>query len=161
MDVNKTYMKILINTLEKKLFFLDGIMHETLIQEEILNEAQFDIEKYQASFDVKEDIIKNIFELDQGFDSIYDRIKEEITNNKSAYKEDIIKLQELINELTVISIKLQTLERKNKTKMELYFSRQKSEIKRMKISNKTALGYYKNMTDQHQEGQSYFIDKKK
>lgn len=161
MDVNITYINILIDTLNKKLHILKTIMDETLIQKELLDKTQLDMEKYESSFAVKDEMIKNLLELDQGFDSLYDRIKEDITNNKDKYKEDIINLQALIQELTDISVKIQMFEKKNKIKMELYFSNQKSEIKRKKIINRTALGYYKNMTDQHQEGQSYFIDKKK
>lgn len=161
MDVNITYINILIDTLNKKLNILKQIMDETGIQKDLLDNTPLDVEKYEESFAVKDVLINNILELDQGFENLYDRIKEEITSNKNKYREEILTLQGLIQELTDISIKLQLLESSNKIKMEVYFKNQKSEIKRKKIFNKTALGYYKNMTDQHQEGQSYFIDKKK
>lgn len=161
MDVNETYINILIDTLKRKLYLLEKIMNETLIQNELLDETQFNLEKYEASFKKKDVMINELLELDQGFNSMYDRVKEDITNNRSKYREEITSLQALIQELTEISVKLQMLEKKNKIKMELYFSNQKSEIKHKKMTNKIALGYYKNMTDQHQEGQSYFIDKKK
>ena len=161
MDLNKMYINILNDTLKKKLDSLKEIMTETQKQKELLDNTPFDVEKYEESFAVKDVLINNILELDQGFESLYDRIKDEIKNNKDKYKEDIIITQTLIQELTDISIKLQILESNNKMKMEGYFSNQKTEIKRKKITNKIALGYYKNMTDQHQTGQSYFIDKKK
>jgi hypothetical protein len=98
-------------------------------------------------------------QLDDGFEKVYDHVKDEISTNKLAYKDEIQQLQELIKKVTEKSIKLQSTELRNKSRLEAYFSTKKKDIKNFKVSSQTASNYYKNMSNQ-QQGQAYFLDKK-
>ena len=99
-------------------------------------------------------------QLDVGFDSVYNRIKDELISNKYKYQPEIQKMQTLITELTELSVKLQVMEERNKVKMQNCMIAQRQKIKQSKVSSQSAASYYKNMANQHQ-GQSYFLDKKK
>lgn len=157
---NNTYIQILISILTKKNNLLEEIIRITLLQEESISQSIPDLNQFEKAISDKELLIENMNQIDDGFEKVYDHVRDELNNNKMQFKEDIILLQELIKEITDKSVKLQTLENSNKFKIESLFLSKKKEIKNFKLSNNTVLNYYKNMPNQHQ-GQSYFLDKKK
>ena len=156
---NTTYVHILIDTLTKKNSLLDKLIQITTMQEEYITLTPPDMDNFETSLNEKETLIEKINELDEGFEKIYEHVKEEITSNKINHKEDILELQSLIKQVTEKSAKLQALEIRNKKSLEIFFSNKKKEIKDFKQSSKTASNYYKNMMNQ-QSGESYFLDKK-
>ena len=157
---NNTYVQILISILTKKKNLLNELIRITLLQEESIVQSIPNWEQFEKTISEKELLIENMNQIDDGFDKVYDHVRDELNNNKMQYKEDIILLQEIIKEITDKSVKLQALENSNKLKIEGLFFSKKKEIKNFKFSNNTVSNYYKNMPNQHQ-GQSYFLDKKK
>lgn len=157
---NQTYIDVLKDSLEKKVIVLDKLLEKTLSQEKIISTSPFDNEEYDQAYQDKEVLINQLSELDEGFEQIYDHVKDILRTNKLEHKDDIIQLQNLIRQITDKSTELQAIEIKNKKKLDVIFTNRKKEIKDYKINSQTASSYYKNMADQHQ-GQSYFYDKKK
>ena len=157
---NKTYVHILTDTLFKKNFLLDKLIQITEMQEKYITLTPPDMDNFESSLTDKEIIIEKINELDEGFEKIYEHVKEEIISNKLNHKVAISELQNLIKQVTEKSAKLQTLELKNKKSLEIFFANKKKEIRDLKKSSETASSYYKNMMNQ-QLDESYFLDKKK
>ncbi|WP_281532135.1 flagellar export chaperone FlgN [Anaerocolumna aminovalerica] len=157
---NKTYVHILIDTLSKKNSLLDKLIQITEMQEKYITLTPPDMDNFESSLTDKEIIIEKINELDEGFEKIYEHVKEEIISNKLNHKVAISELQNLIKQVTEKSAKLQTLELKNKKSLEIFFANKKKEIRDFKKSSETASSYYKNMMNQ-QLDESYFLDKKK
>jgi len=129
------------------------------MQEEFITLTPPDVDNFEASLTDKDILIEKINELDEGFEKIYEHVKNEIISNKLSHKEVILELQNLIKQVTEKSAKLQTLEIKNKKSLEIFFANKKKEIKDFKKSSETASSYYKNMMNQ-QLDESYFLDKK-
>jgi len=157
---NQIYIDVLKDSLGKKVEVLDKLLQITLLQENIISTSPFDSEEFEQAYEKKDDLILRLNELDEGFEQIYDHVKDVLGNNKLEHKGDIIQLQNLIRQITDKSTELQSIEIRNKQKLDIIFTNRKKEIKDYKINSQTASSYYKNMTDQHQ-GQSYFYDKKK
>lgn len=155
-----TYISILKDTLMKKNQLLDKIVVNVELEERCLEAYDMDLTQFEDTLSEKEHLIQQLNALDDGFEKVYERVSEEINANKFSYKEDIIKLQELIRTITEKSVKIQGIERKNKVKLESQFTKKKKEIKDFKLSNETVNSYYKNMANGFQ-GESYFLDKKK
>lgn len=160
MDTNHTYIKILINTLEKKSLVLDELYQLTLLQESILKSEEQNMDSFGQAIDRKDTLIESLGELDTGFENVYERVKIELSSNANSYREEVMQLQELIQQITDKGVKLQALELRNKSTMETYFSTKKKEVKDFKKNSQTASNYYKSMTDRPQ-GESFFLDKKK
>lgn len=156
-----TYVNILIDTLSKKGNILDELINITFKQEDYIKGEELKWDEFEESVGDKDVLITKLNQLDDGFEKIYSHVQKELSENKSSYKEEIIKLQNLIKEVTDKGTKLQIMEIKNKSNVERHFDSNKKTIRNFKVSNQTASNYYKNMADQHQEGQSYFLDKKK
>lgn len=157
---NNTYVHILTDTLSKKNFLLDELIQITEMQERYITLTPPDMDNFETSLTDKEILIEKINQLDEGFEKIYEHVKDAIISNKLNHKETILELQNLIKQVTEKSTKLQILEIKNKKSFEIFFANKKKEIKDFKKSSETASNYYKNMMNQ-QLDESYFLDKKK
>lgn len=155
-----TYLALLIASLEKKSKVLDQLLILTETQEKYIDKGDIDTDEFDQLFDKKEKQIQELLKLDKGFEQIFEYVKDEITQNKEKYINEIKKLQELITQVTDKNITLQALEQRNRMKLDTLMRTKRSNIKNFKLSSKTAASYYKNMANQHQ-GQAYFFDRKK
>ena len=97
--------------------------------------------------------------LDEGFQSVYDRVRDDIQMYKQNYKDDIQRLQELIREVSSLSATIQAQESRNKLQIERKFRQLREETKTAKRSVSMANKYYQNMSRVSNEPQ--FMDKKK
>lgn len=158
---NAVYVKILVDTLEKKKETLEFLTMVTKEQEELLKSEPFSMEQFEETLDKKEKVIQNLNQLEDGFEAFYKRIELIIRTEKDNYKEELQRAQKLIAEITDMSVRLQAMEARNKEKLTREFANQRQEIRSFKVSSQTAEKYYHNMANQHQEGQSYFMDRKK
>lgn len=156
----RSYISILKDTLEKKVSVLNKLLEVTLQQEKCISEELYDNDEFEQTFTVKQTLIDQLNKLDEGFELIYEHVKEELSLNRIQYKEEVLYLQGLIRQITEKSTQIQAIEMRNKSKIEAFFSHRKKQIKGYKVNSKRASSYYKNMADQH-HGESYFYDKKK
>ncbi len=123
------YLSVLEDSLKKKLQILDELTDYTTQQQELLKVEELDYEAFDRLVDQKEPLIQKIMELDQGFETVYDRIKEQLLGNKEQYAAQIRALQSLIGELTDKSVKLQTMEQRNKSAVEQQFRKSREKIR--------------------------------
>lgn len=159
--MSKTYISILIDTLKKKENVLLKLKEETASQSLLLDAEEFDRDAFDALIESKDKLLKRLAGLDEGFLDLYKRVGEEMKTNPSAYETQIATAQELIRRQTDITTELTAMEERNKNRLALYLTQGKQKIKDFKISSSAAAAYYKNMTGKHQEGESYFFNKKK
>lgn len=154
------YIQLLIDTSKKKLDILKELMLVTERQEELMNTEAFDEDQFSQTISAKDELLKRLIELDQGFERIYNSVQDELKDNRYRYEVEIKTLQEYISSITDVSVKLQALELRNKTKLETVLAAKRRDIGKSKVSSSTAAKYYKTMTNQN-EAQSFFYDKKK
>ncbi|MDF2487259.1 MAG: hypothetical protein K0R46_3427 [Herbinix sp.] len=157
---NQTYIQLLIDSSKMKMNVLKELTLITEQQEELLKKETFEEDLFSQTISQKDKLLNQLIDLDQGFERIYSSVKDELTNNKHRYEVEIRTLQEYIASITDLSVKLQALELRNKTKLEAVLAIKRRDIRKSKVSSQTATNYYKTMTNQH-EVQSFFYDKKK
>ncbi|MBO5178510.1 MAG: hypothetical protein J6C07_13750 [Lachnospiraceae bacterium] len=155
-----TYIRMMLDILNKKESSLKELLESTTAQERILKGEEFDEDGFDELMKKKGDQLRKLEEYDEGFQAIYNRVAEELQNDKEEYKEQILEMQRLITEITDLSVKLTALEEKNKTALEVLFREKRQNIRQFKVSRQTADKYYKNMIGM-QTGASYFMDQKK
>ena len=164
MDLNKevkqTYIQLLIDSLEKKHELLEEIMNVTTKQQDMIDSSSFNEDEFMQTISLKEEQINKLSELDKGFEMVYDRIRDELGDNHKKYTSEIISLKELVTRVTDLSVNLQALEQRNKSKLQALLLRKRKNIKNARLSNETVTSYYKNMSAGN-ESKSYFYDKKK
>lgn len=154
------YLSVLEDSLKKKLQILDELTDYTTQQQELLKVEELDYEAFDRLVDQKEPLIQRIMELDQGFETVYDRIKEQLLGNKEQYAAQIRALQSLIGELTDKSVKLQTMEQRNKSAVEQQFRKSREKIRQGRQNKQAALNYYKNMNNANYVAPQFLDDKK-
>lgn len=154
------YLEILEDSLQKKSAVLDEIIEYNRGQEQLLKSEKVSMEDLDANMEQKDGLIQKLTELDEGFETLYARIKEQLSNNKDVYRMEIRCLQELIAQITEKSVSVQAQEARNKKLIEDYFLREKNQIRLGKKASKVAYGYYKSMSNSSAVS-SQFMDQKK
>lgn len=155
-----SYLNILKESLEKKLDALGHIEEINAVQADLLKKEAFDMEAFDATVDEKDIYIKELSKLDEGFETLYDRIKAELLENRSKHSALIKQLQELIGQITDKSVSIQAQESRNKSMLESFFAKERQNLGQMRKSTKAAYGYYQNVGN-GVAPDSYFVDKKK
>ena len=154
------YLSVLDDSLKKKVQILQELTDYTMQQQELLKVEELDYEAFDRLVDQKDPLIQRIMELDQGFETVYDRIKEQLLDNKEQYAAQIKALQSLIGELTDKSVKLQTMEQRNKSAIEQQFRKSREKIRQGRQNKQAALNYYKNMNNANYVPPQFLDDKK-
>lgn len=141
------YLGILEESLQKKLKVLEEIAVYNKEQEQLLRKESVSLEELDKNMSHKDELIQKVTALDEGFETLYERIKEQILTHKDDYKEQIRKLQQLISQVTEKSVSIQAQEARNKKLIEDYFKRERSQLRQNRQSSKAAYNYYKSVNN--------------
>ncbi|WP_099469199.1 flagellin biosynthesis protein FlgN [Konateibacter massiliensis] len=160
MEQNVNYIKIMIDSLQKKTTILDKIIAVNEKQAEIIVNIKKNMVEYEASLDEKQLLIDELNLLDDGFQALYNRIQPEIVNNAEAHKDEIKEMQHYIALITDKSVEVQNGEEKNRQVISQQFALFKQEVKSFKANKKVTSQYYNTM-QQTNYIQPQFLDKKK
>lgn len=155
-----TYIKMLQESLEKKIAILDKVMEHEKKEQDMLKEDSLDMEAFDKSMDEKVAAIQEIDQLDEGFEKVYDRIREEIITNKEKYASQIKRMQDMIAEITEKNASIQATESRIKAAVENYAKKQNDAYRQKRDSGEAVRSYYNNMRKLNYVG-SQFMDQKK
>lgn len=143
--MENAYILILEQDLKKKNLILDKIIIANQKQRDALEDPNLDPDDFDKIVEEKAGLIEQLDQLDAGFEQVYNRVRDELQENKEAYKEDIALMQKLIRELTEKSATIQTQEMRNKDLMTQKFSAIKKQVREIRSSQKIVNQYYRNM----------------
>ena len=137
---------MLIDGLQKKYNVLEDIHKIVNEQAVILSADKVDQIKFDNSMARKADLISELEKLNDGFENVYERVRDALMEKKDNFKDEIKTLQELIAKVSEKSVLIETMEERNKKKAEDFFSLRRREIRSVKQSNAVAKSYFQNMT---------------
>ena len=160
MDNSKNYITILVDSLNKKIKLLEYILVENKRQQLSVSSEKMDEELFEETMAKKEDYINQINEIDQGFETVYHHVQEELSVNAGQYKDEISELKELIQVITQKSMEVQLSEKRNEQLITKKFSDIRKDIHKSKNVSKVATDYYKAMSKTGVV-EPQFLDKKK
>lgn len=156
----RDYLDILTQSLTKKLAVLEGIRKKNEEQRVLLLDEDLGPEEFEKNIESKGKLVDSLEMLDEGFDHIYERVKEELAENKDQYKEQIQKLQDLIRDIMAQSNSIQVEEQRNYKLAQNKFSDVKKQIREVKTSQNAVQQYYRNMTRVNYIDPQFLDDKK-
>lgn len=156
----ENYLNVLEDSLVKKIAVLNRIQEYSVREQELFMTESVDFTLFDDFVAEKEGLIQEVTKLDEGFETLYAALAENLKENKENYQAQIKRLQGLITQVTEMSITIQAQETRNKKLVETYFSAQKSGIGSSRKSSKAAYDYYKNMNGSSIVSPQ-FMDKKK
>ncbi len=154
---------MMVESLRRKDEALTKIIEKNKAQADCIHDKEYgdvDWDRFNVLIAEKETLIDRINELDAGFQSLYDRVGEEVKKDPSSYKEEVRTLQDLISTLTDKGVEIQTQEERNRTRIERVLMGAKKEIRRSRKSMQVVSNYYKSMSDPDADN-SGAVDKKK
>lgn len=160
--MEQNYVNIMVDSLHKKADILDAIIQKNEEQKTILAKDITDWDEFDKNADEKSDLIDRIEELDQGFDSLFEKVRVllESPSGKQIYGNQIKQMQSLITQITEKSVTIQTAESRNKTLIEKRFAESHQRIGQSRTSSRIARDYYKNMLQTNVVAPA-FLDSKK
>lgn len=143
--MTNSYISALRDSLKKKIDVLNRIHNKDEEQLEIANKQPFDYDAFDKNSEEKGVLIYQLNKLDEGFELVYEKVKEELNANKASYKDEIKEMQALITEITELSTKIQAEEARNKAAMEATFKKEKARFKTERSKVKAVKSYSQTM----------------
>lgn len=159
MEAMNQYIEIMTDGLQKKSVLLDEIIESNHKMERLVNQPDMDMERFKQLLDEKDECVKQISQLDEGFESLFEKLREELHGNKDAYKQQILSMQKSIRNITDKVVQIQDMESKNKLAIDGQFARKRKNIRTVKKGMDVAQNYYKSMSKLNVVD-SQFLDKK-
>ena len=102
----------------------------------------------------------NGVKLDEGFELLYERVREELQGKKEQYAAWIAETRKLITSVMDKSVSIQAQENRNRMAVERAFYRERQNIGKGKRSMSVAMDYYRNMSNSHVVDPQYMDQKK-
>ena len=158
--MSSAYINMLIESQEKKLELLDRVIELDKEQEAIVTGDKPDMEALNANLTAKGALVDELNKLDEGFDSVYAKVREELINNKEAHKSEIGRLQELIRQIMDKTADIEAMEARSKINVETFLKRRKKELREGRNSIQAASVYSANMRRAY-DTSPFFVDNKK
>lgn len=159
MNETQGYVQMMIESLRKKDAVLSKIIEKNEAQAACIGEEGYDganWDQFNVLLAEKDTLIEKVNELDNGFQSLYDRIRDELNANKDQYKSEIAQMQSLITTLTDKGTRIMTMEERNRAKLERVLMGAKKEIKQTRKSMQVVSSYYKSMSNPSGDTTGYF-----
>ena len=154
------YVLILRESLEKKVEILEHIQAENRKQRQVLEDNNSDVDEFEATLDYKASLVDQIVKLDDGFETLFARVEDELQANKETYKDEIQRMQELIRQITDLSTAVQAQEKENEKLAREKFAYVRKQVQKVRKSQKAVNNYYQSMRGDSVY-QPQFMDKSK
>ncbi len=155
-----SYISIMMESLEKKRGILDRIIELNRQQKLLLQDPNLLPEDFEKNMDNKSGFVEQLNLLDDGFEELFERVRDNLSENKQQYADEIKKMQALIKEITEKTNTIQTQEARNKEEADRKFADVRDQVKGVRNSQKVVHQYYQNMMRQKNYS-AQVIDNKK
>lgn len=159
--MNENYIDIMLQSLKKKVTVLNQIIELNRQQKILLDDPNLPPESLEQNLSDKDQMIRKLNELDEGFEELYNRVKDELQAQRAQYVSQISQMQDLIKEITEKSAMIQTQELRNKEKAMQKFSGIREQVKGVRNSQKVVKQYYQNMMKQNSYTGASVVDNRK
>lgn len=156
----ENYLNVLEESLHKKIKVLNKIQDYNLRQQEIFQSDAVNMDEFDQYVEEKGELIDELNQLDNGFEILYSNLSRQLQEDRARYAAQIRTLQELVKQVTDMSVTIQTQEARNKKLIEDYFRKSREEIRQGRRSSKVAFDYYKNMSNSNFVSPQFMDDKK-
>ena len=158
---NMDYVVMLRESLEKKADVLRVLTIRNKEQEAILKDPNSTPDDLEKNMNMKSELIERIIMLDDGFEQLFNRVKDIIEADRETYADEIRLMQDLIKKVTALTADVEASEYRNKEYAKTRFANIKKEAREIKKSSDVVSSYYKHMMSPQTTADPAFLDKKK
>ena len=159
--MTENYLEMISESLQKKIGILQELEQICKQQKELFDQGeQMDEDAFDTSVERKGELIDEVEKLDDGFTALFEKVKEQIGNDKAKYAEQIGRIQGQIREITSVSNAIEAQEKRNKLIADRYFERARNVLQKGRQSSGTALLYHQTMNHAQSVTPQFFDSKK-
>ena len=133
------YIGIMIESLWRKKNVLTDILKLSEEQSLLLDDPNLEPDTFEKNVNRKAALIEKLEQLDTGFESLYDKVKEELESNRDIHKEQIRQMQELIRALTELNMQIQAIRKRQPPSLLISGSRQRKSAAARRSSKNTII----------------------
>lgn len=161
--MNNSYVNLLIESLEDKIKVLDEIIKTDAEQADILKEPEIDLDELRENQEKIGELAGKLDKLNDGFESVYSKVRNELQDNMDLYRDEIKKMQGLITVITDKSVKIEAEQSRNKSSAGRFFKDKRKELSDRRNAVQKINLYANQMHSVIPKGQAdaAFLDKKK
>lgn len=145
MENEADYIRIMVESLEKKRDVLSQIIELNRQQKFLLQDPNLSPEEFEKNITYKGKLVEQLNLLDSGFEKLFARVRELLDANREQYAKEIQTMQSFIKEITAQTNTIQTQEIRNKEEATRKFSDVREQVKGVRNSQKVVKQYYQNM----------------
>ncbi len=149
---------MLRESLLKKNALLQDIIELNHQQAAILRDPGSGPDEFDENVAKKEEAIDQIISMDEGFDQLFERVKDELEGNREKYREDIAAMQSMIREITDRSSSIRRQEKENYELAEKKFSSIREQTQKIRVSQRAVTKYYQSMGRRLDQFDPQFLD---
>lgn len=160
MVMNQSSAQILLQSLEKKVLLLDRMIEQNGVQEGILKQEELDMDAFDEAVNQQGVYLEELDRLDRGFEAVYDRVREELLEDKERYRTEIARMKELIQQITDKIVTINAGNMRNKVLAENQFKKKRVSIGTGASKNKAARNYYNSMNNLNYVSPQFYDSKK-
>lgn len=160
MAMNQSGAQILLQSLEKKALLLDRMIEQNGVQEGILKQEELDMDVFDEAVNQQGVYLEELERLDRGFEAVYDRVREELLEDKERYRTEIARMKELIQQITDKIVTINAGNMRNKVLAENQFKKKRVSIGTGASKNKAARNYYNSMNNLNYVSPQFYDSKK-
>ena len=142
----QNYLHIMEESLQKKDALLDKITDVCERQEVLLKEDSFSLEEFDKLMETKGKLAEELNRLDDGFEILYEKVREQLQGDRQQYRNEIRHMQALIRSITDKSNHIQAMEERNRQGMEMQLQKERTRLQKNRQASAAAYNYYKNMS---------------
>ncbi len=153
-------MSILQESLTAKRQVLLEIQEYNRKQEAVFTAEEVDMSLFDEAIEEKGRLVQKLTRLDEGFEAMYEKLAKELEHNRDKYAGQIRVLKQQIKEITDLGVSIQAQEARNKSLIESYFSRERSNMHRSLQNSAKAYNFYKSMSSLSTAGNQSSYDSK-
>ena len=153
-------LTILAESLDKKIQVLAEIQEYNKVQEQAFLAETVKLDDFDKAVEEKGRLIEQLNRLDEGFETMYAKLSEQLKANRDKYAKEISGLQNLIAQVTEMSVTIQAQEKRNKQLVEQFFAKERAGLRQNRKSSKAAYDYYKGMSNNSFVQPQYYDSKK-
>ncbi|MBR1391542.1 MAG: flagellar export chaperone FlgN [Lachnospiraceae bacterium] len=154
------YVTALKQGLSKKVDILKALSVLNEEQKSLLENPELDPDDLEKNIQTKAELVDALSLLDDGFEQVYERLKEELSTNRDSYTADIGEMQQFIKQIMALSASVQSQEQRNKALMEQKFAHVRKQIRGVKNSRTAVQSYYQTMMKVNYIDPQFMDDKK-
>lgn len=154
------YIHIMVESLEKKIDVLNRIIELNRQQKFLLQDPNLLPEEFEQNMQFKSELVEQLNLLDDGFEELFQRVRDVLNDNREKYAEEIVQMQGLIKDIMTKTNEIQAQEARNRENAANKFSAVRNQVRGVRNSQKVVKQYYDNMMS-HRKSEAQMIDNKK